>query len=73
MQKKALALQACEQSDPELTSSAPTPSAFTPPDKRLLADCAKTYIAEITVHKSSKTLAAYRLTTLAFCGAVTRY
>ena len=71
MRNKALALQASEQSDPEFTSFAPAPSAVTPPDKRLLADCAKTYIAEITAHKSAKTLAAYRLTTLAFCVVVT--
>src|SRR5271154_3113658 len=54
MQTKALTLQASEQSDPELTSTAPIPSVVTPPDKRLLADCARTYIAEITAHKSAK-------------------
>lgn len=69
--EEGLALQASEQSDPERTSSARVPSIVTPPDKRLLADCAKTYIAEITAHKSAKTLAAYRLTTLAFCAVFT--
>ena len=73
MRNKALALQASEQSDPEFTSFAPAPSAVTPPDKRLLADCAKTYIAEITAHKSAKTLAAYRLTTLGILRCCHRY
>src|SRR5258708_3363921 len=60
MQKKALALQASDQSDSGLTPFAPLRSAVTPPDKRLLGTCAKTYIDEITEHKSAKTLAAYR-------------
>jgi hypothetical protein len=42
------------------------------PTKHLLAECVTKYIIEITEHKASKTLAAYRLTVFEFCAFVTR-
>jgi integrase/recombinase XerD len=75
LQKKAHTLQAVALG---LTESVqpppPPPAAVEPPTvdpKRLLADCVTKYIAETTEHKSLKTLAAYRLTALAFCSVIT--
>jgi hypothetical protein len=69
LQRKALALQDAEEPDSALppADTAPPPVA---PFKRLLADCASEYIAETAEHKSVKTLAAYKLTVMAFCEGV---
>lgn len=63
------------QANPPSAPAEPTIESVTElvadPATRLLADCVAEYIAETKEHKSAKTLAAYRLTTLAFCADVT--
>jgi integrase/recombinase XerD len=75
LQKKTHALQAVALG---LAETVPSPPSATPDEpsrvdesKRLLADCVTEYIVETTEHKSTRTLAAYKLTVLAFCGSVT--
>jgi integrase len=68
LKEKALGIE--PSAGPEPPTSHPAAASIPVTNgKRLLADCAAEYIAEIAKHKSQKTFAAYRLTVLAFCVA----
>ena len=76
LQRKVHTLQGAVLGMPDPTQlpiSSPVPPPPTPSNtqKRLLAVCVSEYIAETAEHKSTKTLAAYSLTVLAFCSALT--
>src|SRR5271170_2369968 len=58
------------ESSPAAAPATPAAEPVAYPATRLLADCVVEYIAETKEHKSAKTLAPYRLTTIAFCASV---